>query len=299
MVQWLDSESFLLDSTADIRQVYSFLKKKPESAKFIFKKYKALQPTIKELCDPDNPLYLDAVKSTLQDIVVIEDAKDDLKSLQERIGFLGRERDKLQATVDEKVKEFDDIEEKLKAARKEEESYNRQKANIRTDHALELIGKNLSDVDNFLKSLVDKWNERLKANPFETGLRLEKDNLSHISLLLTNITELEAKLKTEDFLSSENLEAYHKELLEKAKQEKELMENEIRSYMQYNPKKVITKAMDQMGTVLDKMEKAEVMGDGYYMTRFFKGNVIAELEEAYQYLSNLKDQVENIERKRK
>ena len=37
-VAWLDSESFLLDSTADIRQVYSFMKRNPSSAKFIYKK---------------------------------------------------------------------------------------------------------------------------------------------------------------------------------------------------------------------------------------------------------------------
>ncbi len=93
-VSWLDSESFLLDSSADIRQVYSFMKRNPSSAKFIFKKYKALQPTIRELCDPDNPLYLDGVKKSLEGIVQNEEAKEDLKSIQEKIGFLGRERDK-------------------------------------------------------------------------------------------------------------------------------------------------------------------------------------------------------------
>ena len=30
-VAWLDSESFLLDSSADIRQVYSFMKRNPHA----------------------------------------------------------------------------------------------------------------------------------------------------------------------------------------------------------------------------------------------------------------------------
>lgn len=47
-VSWLDSETFLLESSADIRQVYNFLKRNPGSAKFIYKKYKPLQPTIRE-----------------------------------------------------------------------------------------------------------------------------------------------------------------------------------------------------------------------------------------------------------
>lgn len=155
-VAWLDSESFILDSTADIRQVYSFMKRNPSSAKFIFKKYKALQPTIRELCDPDNPLYLDGVKKSLEGIVQIEDAKDDLKSLQERIGFLGRERDKLQATVDEKVKEYEDLEEKISIIRKEEESINRQKANIRTDPGLEKINSVFDSLLKITQAITDK-----------------------------------------------------------------------------------------------------------------------------------------------
>ena len=55
---WLENDSFLLDSEVDKRQVYYYLKKNPESAKFIYRKYGGLQPIIRELCDPEDPLYL-------------------------------------------------------------------------------------------------------------------------------------------------------------------------------------------------------------------------------------------------
>lgn len=299
MVQWLDSESFLLDSTADIRQVYSFKKRNPSSAKFIYKKYKGLQPTIKELYDPDSPLYLDGVKKSLEGIVQIEDANEDLKSIQERIGFLVRERDKLQATVDEKVKEYKDFEAKLKAALIEEEQLSPQKANIRRDLALELIEKNLSDVEKFLKSLDDKWNERLRANPFEIGIRIEKDTLNLIPLLKRNITELENNLKTDDFLSPENLDEYHKELLEKAQKEKQSAMSEMKAYMIHNPKKVIGKTLDSLDIAMSKIKKAEVFGDVTYLTKIDKGLILGIMEESYGYLSNLKNQVENAERRKK
>ena len=57
-VAWLENDSFLLDSEVDKRQVYYYLKKNPGSAKFIYRKYRGLQPIIRELCDKENPLYL-------------------------------------------------------------------------------------------------------------------------------------------------------------------------------------------------------------------------------------------------
>ena len=84
-VGWLDSDSFLLDSQADIRQVYIYMRKNPASARFIYQKYKPLQPTIKELCDPENPLYLDGVKKALDGIVELENDKENAERLKAEI----------------------------------------------------------------------------------------------------------------------------------------------------------------------------------------------------------------------
>ena len=84
-VAWLDNESFLLDSNADIRQVYIYMKKNPASARFIYQKYRPLQPIIKELCDKDNPLYLDGVAKALAEIVDVESDKETAEQLKAEI----------------------------------------------------------------------------------------------------------------------------------------------------------------------------------------------------------------------
>ena len=146
-ITWFDNR-FLLYSDLDEVTMYGYLKNNPGASEFIYQKYTKLRPLIAELCDPKNPLYLPDVAENLKEIVTLERAKEDLKSIQDRIGFLGSERDKLQATVDEKVKEYENIEEKISIIRKEEESINRQKANIRTDYGLEKIN---SLFDSLLK----------------------------------------------------------------------------------------------------------------------------------------------------
>ena len=81
-VAWLDNDSFLLDSNADIRNAYIYMKKNPASARFIYQKYKPLQPIIKEICDPENPLYLDGVKTALDGIVDLESDKENVEQLK-------------------------------------------------------------------------------------------------------------------------------------------------------------------------------------------------------------------------
>ena len=95
-VSWLDSETFLLESSADIRQVYNFLKRNPGSAKFIYKKYKPLQPTIRERCDPENPIYLEEVANNLKNVCALSNAKEDITTLQNKKSYLQNDIDLLQ-----------------------------------------------------------------------------------------------------------------------------------------------------------------------------------------------------------
>ena len=94
-VGWLDNDSFLLDQDVDRRQAYIYMKKNPESAKFIFRKYKPLQPILKELCDKDNPLYLDGVAKALEGIVELENDKEDLAKIKSEITKEANELEKL------------------------------------------------------------------------------------------------------------------------------------------------------------------------------------------------------------
>ena len=132
-LQWLENDSFLLDQDADVKQIYYYLKKNPDSAKFIYRKYTALQPVIKELCDPDNPLYLDGVKKALDGIVVLENDKETAEQLKDQINKENHEIQLLKQEIEQAQTEYDEIHENLERIKKEEQEFNKKKANIKTD----------------------------------------------------------------------------------------------------------------------------------------------------------------------
>ncbi len=153
-VQWLENDSFLLDQDVDRRQVYIYMKKNPDSAKFIYRKYKSLQPIIRELCDPQNPLFLDGVKTALAGIVEVENGKLDIEKIKSEIAKENTELKKLKDEVEEAKGEYDAIHENLERIRVAEQEYNKQRSNIRTDAGMELIEKNATDVMEFLTAIL-------------------------------------------------------------------------------------------------------------------------------------------------
>ena len=299
-VGWLDSDSFLLDSNADIRQVYVYMKKNPASARFIYQKYKPLQPIIKELCDSENPLYLDGVRKALDGIVELENDKEDLEKLKAEISKENGELEKLKDEVEQAKGEYDTIYDNLEQVKKEEQEYNKQRANIRTDPGLELIEKNTTDIREFLTAILGKWDSYFKQHPTSLGMLLDKADFSHIELLNRNLKDMMERIHTEDFLSTENLDKYHRELLEKVKAEKENSLHEMDAFMAYNPKKVLAKILDNTANAMKKIEGADDDGaGGMYLNKFTSGFVKGNLLEGKKYLNNLMDQVENKERRSK
>ena len=300
-VAWLDNDSFLLDSNADIRQVYIYMKKNPGSAKFIFRKYKELQPIIKEICDKDNPLYLDGVKTALEGIVELENDKENAERLKAEIAKENHEIELLKQEIQEAQTEHDAIHENLERIKKEEEEYNKQRSNIRTDAGLELIQKNTTDVTSFIDSVMEKWHRYFKEHGGATlGMQLDKSELNHMELLNRNLKEMLEKIHSDDFLSTESLDAYHKELLEKVRQEKENALNEMNGFMVHNPKKLIPKIVDNINLSIRHFEKAESDFNGL---KFFnpvgQNQVLNPLNDALGLLDHLNDQMENKERRSK
>ena len=300
MVQWLDSESFLLDHDADIRQVYYYLKKNPASAKFIYRKYKSLQPIIKELCDPDNPLYLDGVAKALTGIVELENDKEDLAKIKSEITKEANELEKLKEEIEQAKSGHDAIHENLERIKKEEQEYNKQRSNIRTDAGLEMIEKDTGDIIAFLTAILEKWDSYFKGHPTSLGMQLDKSELNHMELLKGNLKDMVERIHSDDFLSTENLDAYHKELLEKVKQEKENALNQMNAFMVHNPGKLLPKILDDMANAMKKIEGADDDGaGGMYLNKFTAGFVKGNLQESMKYTNLLMDQVENKERRSK
>ena len=298
-MKWFD-DKFLLYPEVDEITIFGYLRKNPKASEFVYKKYSKLRPLIAELCDPKNPLYLPAVAENLKDVFVYEDIQIDLEKLRTQIYQSQNERDKLEEELKEMRNNYDEIEENLKKIKTELSDFERQKSNIRTDMALEKINGVFDSVLKIAQSITDKWNERIKQNPLESSLRIERDTINSLELIAKSTMETKDILKTEDFLSPENLDKYHREQLEKLEQEKENALNEMNSYMLHNPKRVIVKSLDSLGMIISKLNKGEDDGaGGVYLRRFLKGNIEAELLEVSKLLSHLEDQVENVERRRK
>ena len=299
-VGWLDNDSFLLDQDVDVRQAYIYLRKNPESAKFIYRKYKALQPIIKELCDPDNPLYLDGVAKTLAEIVDVESDKENAEQLKEQIKKENHEIQLLKQEIEQAKTEYDTTYENLERIKKEEQEYNKQRSNIRSDPGLELIQKNSSDVMAFIDSILQKWNTYFKEHVTALGMQLDKSELNHMDLLNRNLKDMAERIHSDDFLSPENLDKYHQELLEKIKAEKENSLHEMDAFMLHNPKKLVPKIMDDLNLSIRHFQKADVDMSGL---KFFnpvgQNQVLGPLNDALGLLNHLIDQVENKERRSK
>ena len=296
-VAWLDGDSFLLDSQADVRQVYVYMRKNPASARFIYQKYKPLQPTIKELCDPNNPLYLPEVRKVLDGVIEFENDKENVEQLKAEISKEQREIELLQDELDELKAEYDTKQESVEAIKREYEEAMKQRSNIRTDAGLEMIEKTNSDVMSFIDSILQKWNTYFKEHGGATlGMQLDKSELNHMDLLNRNLKQMMQRIHTEDFLSPESLDKYHQEMMEKIKQEKENALHEMDAFMVHNPAKVLAKITDNIGLSIRHFQKADVdMAGLKFFNPIGQNQVLNPLNDALGLLDHL--QVQNKERR--
>ena len=300
-VAWLDNDSFLLDQNADIRQVYVYMKKNPASARFIYQKYKPLQPTIKELCDPNNPLYLPEVRKVLDGVIEFENDKETAEQLKEQIKKETNEIQLLKQEIEQAKGEYDAIHDNLERIRKESDEFNKQRSNIRTDAGLELIQKNTTNVVEFLTDILAKWKAYFKEHGGATlGMQLDNSEFNHMELLNRNLKDMLEKIHSTDFLSTESLDAYHKQLLEQVKQEKENALNEMNGFMSHNPRKLIPKVVDDINLSIRHFQKAESDFNGLkWFNAVGQSQVLNPLNDALGLLYHLQDQIGNKERRTK
>lgn len=65
-------------------------------------------------------------------------------------------------------------------------------------------------------------------------MTMDRQEINFMDTLNRNLKEMMDKIHTEDFLSSENLDEYHKELLEKIKTEKDNALKEMNAFIAHN-----------------------------------------------------------------
>ncbi|MCL4480401.1 MAG: hypothetical protein M1113_02825, partial [Candidatus Thermoplasmatota archaeon] len=180
-----DTPSFLFTNTATNEELYSYLKENPSASRFIFKKYTANQSFIKELVDPENPIYLDGVANNLKEIYQIKEEIENVEKLRSEKGNLNNEISKLRDEIKLVEDEYDGIYGNLEKIRKEDEEYSRQRTNIRTDKGLEMLEQSIKEITTFQNTFLDKWNKYFSGNPTAIGMTMDRNEIN----LMSNINK--------------------------------------------------------------------------------------------------------------
>jgi len=239
-----NSPSFLFTDKATNEELYSYLKENPTASRFIFKKYNANQSFLKELCDPENPIYLSEVAKNLDGIYHVKEEEKNIELLRSEKSRLTSEIEKLKAEIKEAGDQYDEMDENLERLKKEDEAYNMQRSNIRTDRGLDLITNSYSDITKHFDAILQRWNTYFKEHGGAAlGMSLNTEDFNHMELLNKNIKEMMEQIKTQEFLSTDGLDKYHQELMEKEKQEKIDALNSLKAIENTNARKIIPKVM--------------------------------------------------------
>ena len=131
-------------------------------------------------------------------------------------------------------------------------------------------------------------------------LNLHKETINNIELLNRVANETVAYIEDNDFLSPENLDETRKKLLQQINDEKESAKNEMDSLMEYNPKRVLLKLIQNVDQVSRKINNATDDGaDGRYLNKFTVGFIDGTQSESLDYLNRIVDQIENKGRRKK
>ena len=307
-----NSPSFLFTDKATNQELYSYLKENPTASRFIFRKYSANQSFLKELCDPENPIYLSEVANNLQGIYHLKEEEKNLESLMQQKSNLNGELEKIKEEIKEAGDQYDTMYENLERIRKEYETQNMRMSNIRTDKGLEMITNNSSDITKHFDAILQRWNTYFKDHGGSTmGMTLNPEDFNHMELLNKSTKTMMEQINTVEFTSIENLDKIHQEMIEKERQlrremaemeerEKENAENSMNSIMATNAKKVIPKVMEDIGQTMRHFERAPLNIEGHkYFNKVGESQVLEPLNNAYRLMDGLNSQIANKERREK
>ncbi|MGP6207690.1 hypothetical protein ACNF42_06670 [Cuniculiplasma sp. SKW3] len=294
---WLNDDAFLLSTEADMKQVYMYLKTKPEAAKFIFRKYADLRETIKEICDPDNPLFLPKVKENLSDLIEFEESKENLEEIRSQINKYSLDLDRLKEEISENEKAFDEIESELKAKIKEKDELDRLSANIRADPGLEKISSYISQTKTILETIIKKSEKYQKEHPFlpEVEIDLTRDQIMNIKGMVKGADELKTYIESNDFLSNDYLDEERKKIRELIEKEKEQTKKEVDIVKEMNPVHRIKKINEGINLVLNQLDQGDPIDGGIVTFRRTGIGIIKNnLMDVQDLVQNMELQFRNI-----
>jgi chromosome segregation ATPase len=304
-VEWLDKETWLLKDKPDIEQVYEYMVKKPESAKFIYNKYQQHQKVIRELCDPKNPLYIDGVKKELEGIVVIEDKvknfeeqrkalEEEYTQLKEKIAEAKNEKSTLESEIKEVSTQWEEWQDKLDDIEKRREEVDKEVGNLQDPDVLKKIKSFNESFTALVKSIFDNVKSQDINDVMFQSIKLTQDQKNTLKLLSEQSEEIKKLIEDEDMLSEFKLSEKRQALKEQIEKEQENAKKEMDGFMAHNPQKIIKNVKEHINLSLDRITgvKQDVSGYRYYNDHEY-GTITGELYEAISNIEILNGQVEN------
>ena len=298
-LDWLDN-SFLLDNEIDKRKAYGYIRENPTGVRFVYKKYPNLRPVLRELCDPENPLYLSSVADQLKDLITITDGKEDIEALNRERSNLRNQLNDLKRELGEKTKELDSLEAKVPELQKQIDDMQRIIANLSQEETMTRIKSFYESVGTFIDSVL----ESQKRQPISESLNSVRLDLNQLNVLRMLQKTAKADLDfilNRDLLSEENLDAKRKEI--KEKMEKEMAEGEtaMLAFREHNPSKTLNKILKSIETAKEQLDSA---GDfspesGWFYNLHTIPNIQRILDFPKDLLENLILQVERVNKEEK
>ena len=293
-LDWLDN-SFLLDSEIDKRKAYGFIKENPSGARFVYKKYPTLRPILKEICDPENPLYLQSVADQLKDLVEFFDLKAEVDLIRsqhsEALGRLNEVRKELT----EKNKEVDSLESKVPELTKQLDDMQKLLGNLSQEETITRIKSFYESVGTFVDGVLESQKKQPITESFNS-VRLDMNQINLLRMLQKSVKSDTDFIENTDLISEEMLDAKRKEIKEKMEQEMQEGETAMLAFTEHNPLKALNKSVSKIEEAQEQLANAgEFSRDsGWFYNIHTIPNIQAILDIPKELLNNLVQQVNNV-----
>jgi predicted DNA-binding ArsR family transcriptional regulator len=291
----LENEGFLLRRDVDIENLYMYLKKNHKAAQFIYQKYANVREVLKEICNPRNPLYIEAVANELKDLVELSDLKEDFEALNRERSNLRNQLNDLKKELGEKNKELDSLEAKVPELTKQIDDMHKVFGNLSQEETISRIKSFYESVGTFVNGVLESRKKEPISESFNSA-RLDLNQLNVLRMLqMTAKADLDFILN-QDLLSEKNLDAKWKEIKEKMEKEMAEGETSMLAFTEHNPLKTLNKALKGIDCA---KEQLEVAGDfspesGWYYHIHLIPNIQRILDIPKDLLENLIQQVNNV-----
>ena len=291
----LENEGFLLRRDVDIENLYMYLKKNHKAAQFIYQKYSNVREVLKEICNPRNPLYIEAVANELRDLVELSDLKEDIESIRrERSNVLGQLND-IKKELTEKNKELEALESKIPEAMKNLEGLQKVIGNLSTQEAKKKIKEFYESVDRFITGVFESQKRQPISESFNS-VRLDMNQINLLRILQKTAKSDMDFIQDSDLISEEMLDKKRKEIKEKMEKEMAEGETSMLAFTEHNPLKTLNKALKGIDSAKEQLDTA---GDfspesGWYYHIHTIPNVQRILDIPKDLITNLISQVDRV-----